>query len=133
MADTYEYVDKSGSLHRVDSLDQVPKEYLRTMTVTGGEDEPPAGAHPGSTSARPKGQDFGLPKGFEGVNPHLLVGALTVALMYKFKNFLVRCVIGVLAFVYFFMMGYSAFETSRLSQPGKKNRPAPVAPPQAED
>jgi hypothetical protein len=131
VADTYEYTDGGGSVHRVDSLDRVPKQYLKSMTVIGGEDEAPAAKKTSGSAYSSTGFDVklpGVPKGFENLNPHYLVGALSIFLLWKNKNFMIRCVIVVFAFCYAFINFYSWFESSPYTQPGERikkyNKPA---------
>jgi len=122
MADTYEYTDSQGSMHRTDSLDKVPKQYLRSMTVIGGEEEAPA-AKKTSDSTSSTGFDVklpGMPKGMEGLNPHYLVAGLAAVLFYKNKNFVIRCIIVVFLTVYGFINFYSWFENSPYTQSGER-------------
>ena len=122
---TFEYTDSSGHTHRVGSMKQVPKKYMKTMTAVGKlEEQQPAGGKSRTTTqqsvSRTEIQGIELPQALQGLNWNFIIPVVAVILLMRFKNFMARCLIIVAAFTWAFYTFYTWFEGSNYARSGKK-------------
>lgn len=93
MAETrtsFSYTDEKGEKHVVYAIAEVPKRFVRSMEVVGGEAPRPgesAAADPGG-GAKP-----GAPGQSETISPFFVLLVVFAVLWFKFKNFVVRCIL----------------------------------------
>ena len=104
---TVQYTDAEGTTHEVGSISAVPRKYVRTMVVIGGEEESEDsgdfdfGGGTATQEVAPRGTRE--QSGFEGDHnladtaPALVVGVLLAIFWMIFKGFAARVLIGVAA------------------------------------
>ncbi|MFH1723116.1 MAG: hypothetical protein ABII00_00695 [Elusimicrobiota bacterium] len=97
----FEYTDEQGRLHRVDSIDKVPKERLRSMVAVGLEEpeQAPAKAPPAS-----------------GFRVDLLLPVLLAVLFVRCRGFLARAILATLAIMWGLYAGWGWFVESDYSR-----------------
>jgi len=120
MAEAYfEYTDSKGSTHRVDSISDVPKKYIRTMVAVGAEKTEETAEDGGS------GAPFAMPElNYTNMTP-VLLGVVFL----RSKNFTMKCMTGAALVIWLLFMGWQWFETSpyaRTAEKKSKNIPPEV-------
>lgn len=110
---SFEYIDGRGRKHRVNSIKKVPKEYIKTLVVTGGEE---AGAET-TTLFEETAADGGtghsenLIQGDE-ITPMMVVALIFVIGWFFAKNFLGRVILGVFALMVGFFLWFGWFQSA---------------------
>ncbi|MFA5141017.1 MAG: hypothetical protein WC728_17455 [Elusimicrobiota bacterium] len=129
----FEYVDEAGQSHQVDSLGQVPKQYMKTMLVIGGEPDEPKTAKP-AQAQKPAAPDPNtwsgykpvfltppaMPKALSGINPNVVLPIVVAVLLWRTKSYFLKIVLITVTVFWGFYHLYSWFEGSRFAQTGDK-------------
>ncbi len=120
----YEYVDDQGVTHKVDSIQQVPKKYYRTMLAIGPELEEETQESSGFGFGPIGSFDLGAVTEQTGVGLPLLLGAVVTAVVcVRAKDFFIKVVSGVISAGLIFFVLYSWGESSGLLKTAEKKRP----------
>jgi hypothetical protein len=126
---TFEYVDDSGTVRRVDDIRKVPKKFVRRMLAVG-TDAPEAGQPPPAASvAAPPAFPMKLHDLGGGVSAEALIALALCIVFLKSSNFVVRCLIALLGGFWLFAQGYNAFMKSDLSKTYDPDRGKAAAAP----
>ena len=129
----FEYVDDKGRTHQVDSLSQVPRQYMNTLLVTGGTPDPPK-AEPSAQSQKPAAPDPNtwsgykpvflkpppMPKALDGVNLNVVFLLVVAVLLWRSKSYFLKVVLITVTVFWGFYHLYAWFEGSRFAQTGEK-------------
>ncbi len=112
-ATSFEYIDGRGRKHRVRSIKKVPKEYMSTLLVTGGDDEGAQTSYmieeTGADGGTGHSQDF-MPGG--EITPIMIIALVFFAGFFFTKSFLGRVVLGVIALMVGFFLSFSWLQTA---------------------